>query len=126
MADISKIKSAAGTWNIKDATARSRMIDNTTDSDVKAIVNFLNGLKVDGKTVITQATADVTSIDADQDPSVDVDVTTTGAAHFSFSIPKAKSSYVSVVFNENSLIFNNDGEDYCTVIAGDEVVIGRA
>lgn len=125
MADISKIASGTQIWNIKDATARNRMIDNTTNSDVRAIVNFLNGLKVNGNNVISQATADVVTVEADESAAVDVTVSTTGVAHFSFSIPKAKMSYISAFFSGNQLIFKND-DDYYAAFVDNECCIGAA
>lgn len=67
MSDISQVQLGSKLYNVKDNTARQRMIDNTTDSDVNAIVNFINGLKINGNNVISQATADVVAISADDD-----------------------------------------------------------
>lgn len=125
MADISKIASGTQIWNIKDATARSRMIDNTTNSDVSAIVNFLNGLQINGNNVISQATANVVTVEADEEASVDLTVTTAGVATFSFKIPKAKMSYISAFFSGDTLIFKND-DDYYAAYVDNEICIGGA
>lgn len=116
MAEISKIASGSQVWNIKDATARNRMIDNTTNSDVSAVVNFLNGLKVNGNNVISQATANVITIEADEPASVDLTVTSEGVATFSFKIPKAKISYISTFFSGNELRFKNDDDYYVSYV----------
>ena len=125
MADISKIASGTQIWNIKDATARSRMIDNTKNSDVSAIVNFLNGLQVNGNNVISQATANVITVESDESASVDLSVTTEGVATFSFKIPKAKMSYISAFFSGNELIFKNDDDYYANYI-DNGVYLGEA
>ncbi len=125
MADISKIAYGTNIWNIKDSTARSRMIDNTTNSDVKAVVNFLNGVKVNGNSVISQATADVVTVEADETASVDVTVSTDGVAHFSFSIPKSKYIQISAFFSGDTVIFDND-DNYYTTYIDNGVYIGKA
>lgn len=125
MADISKIAYGTSVWDIKDSTARSRMIDNTKNSDVSAVVNFLNGVKVNGNTVISQATADVVTVDADVPASVDVTVSSTGVAHFSFSIPKSKYIQISAFFSGDTIIFDND-DNYYTAYIDNGVYIGRA
>ena len=103
MSDISQVKLGSILYNIKDKTARERMIDNTTNSNVSAIINFINGIKVNGNSVISQATADVVSIPADDEPGIDLTVDQQGKAHFSFKIPKAKDAHLSASFSNNVL-----------------------
>ena len=124
MSDISQVQLGSKLYNVKDNTARQRMIDNTTDSDVNAIVNFINGLKINGNSVISQATADVVAIPADDEPGVDLTVDQQGLAHFSFRIPKAKIAYISAYFSGKQLIFNND-DDYFAEYVGNEIYLGE-
>ena len=124
MSDISQVQLGSKLYNVKDNTARQRMIDNTTDSDVNAIVNFINGLKINGNSVISQATADVVVIPADDEPGVDLTVDQQGKAHFSFKIPKAKIAYISAYFSGKQLIFSND-DDYFAEYVGDEIYLGE-
>ena len=93
MLDISQVQFSSELYNVKDNTTRQRMIDNTTDSDVNAIVNFINGLKINDNRVISQATTDVVAISADDELGVDLTVDQQGKAHFSFRTPKAKIAY---------------------------------
>jgi len=124
MSDISQVQLGSKLYNVKDNTARQRMIDNTTDSDVNAIVNFINGLKINGNSVISQATADVVAIPADDEPGVDLTVDQQGLAHFSFRIPKAKIAYISAYFSGKQLIFSND-DDYFAEYVGNEIYLGE-
>ena len=90
MSDISQVQLGSRLYNIKDQSARSGLnnkIDKNTNDDVNAIVNFVNGLKVGGKSVVSQATADVVVIPADDEPGVDLTIDQQGVAHFSFRIP---------------------------------------
>ena len=124
MSDISQVQLGSKLYNVNDNTARQRMIDNTTDSDVNAIVNFINGLKINGNSVISQATADVVAIPADDEPGVDLTVDQQGLAHFSFRIPKAKIAYISAYFSGKQLIFSND-DDYFAEYVGNEIYLGE-
>lgn len=124
MSDISQVQLGSKLYNVKDNTARQRMIDNTTDSDVNAIVNFINGLKINGNSVISQATANVVAIPADDEPGVDLTVDQQGLAHFSFRIPKAKIAYISAYFSGKQLIFSND-DDYFAEYVGNEIYLGE-
>lgn len=124
MSDISQVQLGSRLYNVKDNTARQRMIDNTTDSDVNAIVNFINGLKINGNSVISQATADVVAIPADDEPGVDLTVDQQGKAHFSFRIPNAKIAYISAYFSGKQLIFSND-DDYFAEYVGNEIYLGE-
>ena len=123
MSDISQVKLGSTLYNIKDKTARERMIDNTTNSNVSAIINFINGIKVNSNSVISQATADVVSIPADKEPGVDLTVDQQGKAHFSFRIPKAKIAYISAYFSGNQLTFNND--DYFAEYISNGIYLGE-
>ena len=123
MSDISQVKLGSTLYNIKDKTARERMIDNATNSNVSAIINFINGIKVNGNSVISQATADVVSIPADKEPGVDLTVDQQGKAHFSFRIPKAKIAYISAYFSGSQLTFNND--DYFAEYIGNGIYLGE-
>lgn len=127
MSDISQVQLGSRLYNIKDQSARSGLnnkIDKNTNDDVNAIVNFVNGLKVGGKSVVSQATADVVVIPADDEPSVDLTINQQGVAHFSFRIPKAKIAYISAYFNGKQLVFNND-DDYFAEYVGDEIYLGE-
>lgn len=124
MSDISQVSLGSKLYNIKDKTARQRMIDNTTNSDVNAIVNFINGVKVNGNSVISQATADVVVIPADDEPGVDLTISQDGVAHFSFRIPKAKIAYISAYYSGSQLIFSND-DDYYAEYIGNEIYLGE-
>ena len=127
MSDISQVQLGSRLYNIKDQSARSGLnnkIDKNTNDDVNAIVNFVNGLKVGGKSVVSQATADVVVIPADDKPGVDLTIDQQGVAHFSFRIPKAKIAYISAYFSGKQLVFSND-DDYFAEYVGDEIYLGE-
>ena len=127
MSDISQVQLGSRLYNIKDQSARSGLnnkIDKNTNDDVNAIVNFVNGLKVGGKSVVSQATADVVVIPADDEPGVDLTIDQQGVAHFSLRIPKAKIAYIAAYFSGKQLVFSND-DDYFAEYVGDEIYLGE-
>lgn len=108
MADLSQVQLLDGSlYDLKDELARSRMIDNTDNSDVSAIVNFVNGLKIKGNAVISSATADIEEIGSDEKARVDLTISAEGVANFSFKWPKAEY-IVPTSFVEHTLAFNKD------------------
>lgn len=90
MSDISQVSFGSKLYNIKNKVARQRMIDNITNSDVNAIINFVNGIKANGQNVISQATADIVVISADSERNIDLTISQDEVTHFSFRIPKVK------------------------------------
>lgn len=127
MSDISQVQLGSRVYNVKDNAARNGLtekIDKNTNDDVNAIVNFVNGLKVGGKSVVSQATAEVVVISSDEEPGVDLTIDTQGVAHFSFRIPKAKIAYISAYFSGKQLVFSND-DDYFAEYVGDEIYLGE-
>ena len=79
------------------------MIDNITDSNVNAIVNFINGLKINSYSIISQAIANIVTIPTDDESIVDLTVNQQGKKHFSFRMLKAKIVYISTYLVVNNL-----------------------
>lgn len=111
MSDISQIKLGSTYYEIKDKEAREKMIDKTKDTEVKGVMNFVNGVKVKGKSVISQATAEVITVAADEAPSVDLTIDESGVAHFVFKLPQMKpnkESSFSASFEDRGVIFKSE------------------